>query len=814
LSVTDLRLHFPGDSRMAAMMRSHDWSRSPLGRPEGWPAALRSVVGLMLESRVAMFVAWGPELGFLYNDPYADILGTKHPRALGSRFEDIWSEIWTDIRPLIDAALSGQSIYREDLPLVMNRQGSDEQTWFTFSYSPARDADGTVAGMFCAVWETTQKFNAERALRRSETRLRALTEASSNVIYRMNADWSRMVELQGQGFVPDAQQGDASWMGTYIHPDDRAQMQAAVQRAIDTRSMFELEHRVLRVDGTPGWTLSRAVPILDADGAISEWFGAASDVTERRQAQEALREANRTLERRVADALAERKVLADIVEATDAIVQVIDLEGRWIAFNRAAQQALDAVYGIRPRIGHSLFDALAHLPAQQAAVRALWQRAFDGEEFVETGEFGDPARATRSYEIKFGTLRGRDGLPGGAYQFVHDVTERLREQERLRHAEDSLRHAQKLESLGQLTGGVAHDFNNLLQVIASGIGLVEARGGAPGGVASLQRTLDAMRRAVKRGTDLTRHLLAFARRQPLHPAPVDLGRQLLGMREMLARSLSGDLRVEMALASDLWAVEVDAGELELAVLNLCVNARDAMPGGGTVAIGVENAPGVGAAGRPAGDFVRLWVGDTGKGMAAEVQARAFEPFFTTKETGKGSGLGLAQVYGFATQAGGEVRIDSTLGHGTTVTLLLPRSHAAVADAPAPEPAAPAAPAEMTGRVLFVEDDAEVAALTTEMLRGLGLEVLHVSNAASALGALADGRPVDIVFSDVMMPGGASGMDLARELQRRRPGLPIVLTTGLAASAAEARTHGITLLLKPYRAQDLAATLAAELGRGT
>jgi len=670
---------------MAAQMRSHDWSRSPLGEPEAWPQALRSVVALMLDSRVAMFVAWGPELGFLYNDPYAEILGAKHPRALGGRFHDIWSEIWTDIEDLIDSAMAGHAIYREDLPLVMNRRGDDEQTWFTFSYSPVRDADGSVAGMYCACWETTQKIRAEQALQ----------------------------------------------------------------------------------------------------------------------------EANHTLERRVDEAIAERKVLADIVDAADTIVQMLDTQGRWLAFNRAAREALRRVYGIEPRLGQSLFDALAHVPQQQAAVRSLWQRALDGEEFVEVAAFGDPALETRTYEIKFSTLRGRDGTVVGAFQFVTDVTERLDEQTRLRQAEEALRHAQKLESLGQLTGGVAHDFNNLLQVILNGVSLIETRGDA----ALSRPTLDGMRRAVKRGTDLTRHLLAFSRRQPVHPAPLDLRQHLQGMREMLTRSLRGDLEVEMQFGADLWPVELDAGELELAVLNLLVNARDAMRGSGTIAIRADNAPQVAAAGR-VGDFVRLCVADSGVGMSAEVRARAFDPFFTTKETGKGSGLGLAQVYGFATQAGGEVQIESSQGVGTTVTLLLPRTHGEPArrDPDASAGASGEAGRRLQGRVLLVEDDPEVATLTAEMLRGLGLAVAYAGTADQALRALAERRDIDIVFSDVMMPGGMSGIELAREVRRRRPELPIVLATGFEMSAAPARDEEITLLLKPYGVEQLAATFAKELLR--
>src|SRR5580765_6409409 len=192
-----------GGGNVGALMREKDWSSSPLGPPDSWPQSLRTVVGLLLQSRFPMFVAWGKDLGFLYNDPYAEILGAKHPAALGSRFHDIWSEIWSDISPLIDAAMAGQATYREDLPLVMNRKGYDEQTWFTFSYSPVRDESGKVAGMFCAVSETTPKILAERALRTSEGRFRALVSASSYAIYRMSADWTEMLELEGQGFIAD-----------------------------------------------------------------------------------------------------------------------------------------------------------------------------------------------------------------------------------------------------------------------------------------------------------------------------------------------------------------------------------------------------------------------------------------------------------------------------------------------------------------------------------------------------------------------------------------------------------------------------------
>ncbi len=678
-----------GGGSVGALMREKDWSFSPLGPPDSWPQSLRTVVGLLLQSRFPMFVAWGKDLGFLYNDPYAEILGAKHPAALGSRFHDIWSEIWSDISPLIDAAMAGQATFREDLPLVMNRKGYDEHTWFTFSYSPVRDESGQVAGMFCAVSETTQKVLAERGLRENEQRLRSLNE---------------------------------------------------------------------------------------------------------------------TLERRVAEAVAEGKLFADIVEGMDAFVQVLDLNFRWLAINRAAADEFERIYGVRPRVGDSTVDVLASQPEHQAAVKAIWSRALAGEEFTAIEEFGDPSRDRRAYEMHYSALRTRDGRQIGAYQFVYDVTERLRDQKRLHHAEAALRQAQKMESLGQLTGGVAHDFNNLLSVFASGLQILERTDGVP-----RPRVFESMRRAIARGTGLTRHLLAFSRRRPINPESIDLVGHLKGMRALLDGSLGGHIQVQMNLRDDVWPIEVDAGEMELAVLNLCVNARDAMPEGGAITITVENVRTTDDAGVDR-DFVRVSVADTGIGMAPEIVARVFEPFFTTKDIGKGSGLGLPQVYGFAQQSGGRVSIDSSLGAGTTVTLWLPRTLSAPVTTRTTDSTETASrtTAVRRGHILLVEDDKEVSALTFELLSSLGFVVTHVSSADAALGALANGRDVDVVLSDIMMPGGVSGLQLAREIKRRFPKLSVVLTTGYVEAAAEMEEYEFRLLPKPYTLESLADALGIEV----
>jgi signal transduction histidine kinase/CheY-like chemotaxis protein len=668
---------FPhGGGTVGDLIRSRDWSTSPLGPPEAWPQPLRTVVELLLQSRIPMFVAWGEELGFLYNDAYAEILGTKHPRALGSRFHDIWSEIWPDILPLVEAAMAGRAIYREDLPLLMNRKGYDEQTWFTFSYSPLRDEDGRIAGMFCACTETTRRVRAERGLR----------------------------------------------------------------------------------------------------------------------------ELNETLERRVDAAIAERKLLAEIIDSTDAMVQVAGLDFRWLAINRAAANEFERIFGTRPRVGDSMLELLESQPEQQAAVKAVWSRALAGEAFVEIGEFGDPARDRRSYEMRYYTLRGPGGERVGAYQFVYDVTERLRDQQRLRDAEAVMRQAQKMDALGQLTGGVAHDFNNLLAVFANGLQLLER---SPS-LDQRQRAIAGMRRAIERGTGLTHQLLAFSRRRAVNPESLDLAAQLTGMREMLARSLRGDIEVQMDLAERLWPVEIDAGEFELAMLNLCVNARDAMPAGGTITISARNLT---TAGGRADEFVELKIRDVGCGMPQEVLARALEPFFTTKDVGKGSGLGLPQVYGFAKQSGGQLDIASSLDAGTVVTLLLPRAEREPAAAePVPEPVPSRRDGRQHGLALLVEDDPEVAALTREMLSFLGFEVVHAASPAAALGALANGRRVEVVFSDIMMPGGISGLELGREIRRRQPDLRIVLTTGVSDATAGMDPGEFVLLLKPYRLDALSRAL--------
>jgi signal transduction histidine kinase/CheY-like chemotaxis protein len=397
---------------------------------------------------------------------------------------------------------------------------------------------------------------------------------------------------------------------------------------------------------------------------------------------------------------------------------------------------------------------------------------------------------------------------------THDlasVNHRLQmEIEERRQAEAALRQAQRMEAIGQLTGGIAHDFNNLLTVVRGNAELL--RDSAAGEAA--HRRVAAIMRATERGERLTRQLLAFSRPQTPPLGPVDLQQRTQEIGDMLSQTLRSDIAVEIAMPQDLWPVAIDPAEFDLALLNIAVNARDAMPAGGrfrvaahhvTLAVGAPQGAGL------SGDFVAVTLSDTGTGMTPDVQARAFEPYFTTKEAGSGSGLGLSQVYGFAKQSGGAATLESSPGKGTSVTLILPRATATlgmaqplVGSEPMPEPS--------SARILFVEDDAEVAQATAELLQDIGYQPVEARDADSALTALERDRTIALVLSDIVMPGRLNGLDLARTLRQRRPELPVLLATGYSQYAGAAASDGFGLVEKPYRRASLAASIRAAFER--
>jgi len=399
-----------------------------------------------------------------------------------------------------------------------------------------------------------------------------------------------------------------------------------------------------------------------------------------------------------------------------------------------------------------------------------------------------------------------DQLADGLLILLRDITER-------KTLEQEFRQAQKMEALGQLTGGVAHDFNNLLMVITGNLEIAsELAGRTPG----LERALSRAMVAAEIGADLTQRLLTFARRQPLQPQPLDLNRLVHEMRDLLRRSLGEDIDIEIAACADLWSTNADRGQLENAIINLAVNARDAMPEGGTLTIETANIrldadyarrnPGA-----VPGDYVLLEVTDTGSGMEAEVIERAFEPFFTTKEVGRGSGLGLSMIYGFAKQSGGNVKIFSAPGHGTSIWLCLPKA------APPELPVAAARGllrlARGNERILVVEDNAAVREVVVTQLADLGYQVLSAPDGPSALRMLSQSEAVDLLFTDLVMPNGMSGRQLAEEIRRLRPAIRVLFTSGYPSFdgklALEVESD-TPLLRKPYKKRDLAERVRTAL----
>ncbi|NGM48963.1 PAS domain-containing protein [Caulobacter sp. 602-2] len=534
------------------------------------------------------------------------------------------------------------------------------------------------------------------------------------------------------------------------------------------------------------------------------------DVTERRRAELALRQLNETLEQRVASALAERRVLADIVEGTAALVQVVDNDFRWLAVNGAAVREFEQVFGVTPRVGERMLDLLSDQPENQAQVRSVWSRALAGEEFVEVEAFGDPDGYRRFYEMRFGVLRDDMGLQAGAYQFVYDVTERLEEQDRLREAEEALRQAQKMEAVGQLTGGLAHDFNNLLSGISGSFEMIGTRL-SQGRSRDVEKYLAAGQGAARRAAALTHRLLAFSRRQTLSPRPIVINRLMADFVELVRRTVGPSIKVETVAAGGLWATLVDDNQLENALLNLCINARDAMPDGGRITIETGNKwldrRAADERGMEPGQYVCVCVSDTGVGMDKAIQERVFDPFFTTKPMGEGTGLGLSMVYGFARQSHGHVRIYSEVGQGTMVCIYLPRHFGEEAAPETDVHAVLPAPAAAGETVLVVDDEPTVRMLIVDALQELGYACAEAADGPAGLRLLQSNARFDLLITDVGLPGGLNGRQVADAARALRPELKVMFITGYAENAALNHGHiqpGMEVLTKPFAVSDLAA----------
>jgi PAS domain S-box-containing protein len=388
-----------------------------------------------------------------------------------------------------------------------------------------------------------------------------------------------------------------------------------------------------------------------------------------------------------------------------------------------------------------------------------------------------------------------NGVLVGFAKVTRDITERRQAQVRLAEMQKHLAESQKLDALGQLTGGVAHDFNNILMIISGSLHFLKK---SVGGDPKTQRAISAIETATKRGAALTGQLLTFARRQSVNPQPINVSEKIEAIREVLDTGAGSAVKLAFDFDSGLWPVAADISELETALVNLVINARDAMPAGGTVTVAAHNL----ASQAGGSDFVAISVQDTGLGIAPDVLDKIFDPFFTTKPVGKGTGLGLSQVHGFAHQAGGTIKVESELGNGTRITILLPRQKVSRS---ADEPIVAQIAGGSSGTVLLVEDNPEVASVSSSLLEQLGYTVLRVADAEAALREIKyDG--IDLVFSDIVMPGKMDGLTLARRLREMRPDLPILLATGYSDAAADVRGD-FPILRKPYEIHELSQAIA-------
>ncbi len=603
--------------------------------------------------------------------------------------------------------------------------------------------------------------------------------------------WSEQL-YEIYGIRPNQFKGTLQEFVAFIHPEDRTQVRASISAALKAGKEFRHEERIVRPDGSIRELQSVGEVVRDESGAAIRMLGVCLDVTDRKQAERALQDSEQNY----------RLLLRG---ARDYAIYMLDVQGRVRNWNDAAQRLkgyqADEIIGRHFRIflpeevraGEMADDALITAARDNQFAAETWLVRKDGSRFYAS--------------VVMDAIRNDAGQLIGFAKLTRDITTQHEAQLALEHAREQVAQAQKMEALGQLTGGIAHDFNNLLMIVSGYAQILQSR---LSGAKDVQ-AVEAIRAAANRGEKLTRQLLAFSRRQQLMPVVVDLRARIDAVRDMLVPSLRGNIQLICDIEDKVWPVEVDLGELELALVNIAVNARDAMPDGGSITLSARNVvlkPGS-AAGELEGEFVALAIIDTGTGMPPDVLQRVFEPFFTTKPVGKGTGLGLSQVHGFANQSGGAVTLSSEPDRGTVVTIYLPRSTNEAANA---GKGAAASVGPVQGTVLVVEDSRDVAEVTSSLLEQLGYRVVRAENAAEALRHLQQGIGVDLLFSDIVMPGAINGLGLAQICQERFPDIPVLLTSGFS-DAAEAADGRFDILRKPFELSALEHAIDAALHNG-
>jgi PAS domain S-box-containing protein len=852
-----------GGGEVRDLIADFDWSNTSLGPIEQWPTILKTTVALILQSPVPIVTLWGEPGVMIYNDAYAAFAGKRHPQILGLDVLDAWPEVadWNS-NVMQTVFHRGETLSVQDQELVLQRHGRAEPAWLNLDYSPVVDDNGRIAAVIAIVVETTAKVRAERRISGERERLRRMFDAAPGFTALLEGPEHRFVMANPAYEALVGRKVVGKTLAEAIPEVTNQGFADLLEKVGASREPF-IGRAVQVVLGDEGHEQEKFVdfvyqPMTGDDGELIGIFVQGYDVTDHKRA-----EALRALHNEVLELAIEDRPLGETLEALATVVErhstsgvlasilLLDSDGKHLrhggapSLPEAYNLAIDGLE-IGPEVGSCGTAAFTGEPvfvtdiatdpkwkdfrglAAEHELGACWSIPIIGGTGQVLGTFAmyhreprEPVAAdlelvdliTRSAAIVISRKQAENALRELNETLEARVVEEIAER---RAAEVALQQAQKMESIGKLTGGVAHDFNNLLQIISGNLQLLQAEI-APGSKAE-RRITNAMA-GVQRGAKLASQLLAFGRRQPLEPKVVNIGRLVGGMEDLLRRSIGEGVEMETVVSPSLWNAFADPTQVENAVLNLAINARDAMDGIGKLTIEVRNShldhdysqqnPGV-----DPGQYVMLAVSDTGSGMPPELIERVFEPFFTTKAEGKGSGLGLSMVYGFTKQSGGHVKIYSEVGEGTTVRLYLPRVHESEDVAAGPELVEAGGGSET---ILVVEDDAEVRTIATEMLRELGYKVLTAKDAASAVPILESGMKIDLLFTDVVMPGPIRSPELARKAKELIPGIAILFTSGYTENAivhGGRLDPGVNLLTKPYSRQALAMRIRDALKRST
>ena len=730
---------------------------------------------------------------------------------LGRRVNEVMSPAMYEARrPYLERALAGETVsYEADF----FRSSGPAATQVI--HVPHRDSSGRILGVYVVVSDMSERKLGERRLAESEARFRSIANSAPVLIWVTGPDGKR--EFVNQAYLdfvglPYADAIDFDWRGA-LHPDDLPRILANEPVIDSSVRIVTVEARFRRCDGEWRWLRSDSQPRWGATGEHAGFIGVAHDVTEAKKAQEDLRQINETLERRVGERTAQlaasEALVRSFFEHSSECHAILVEDGGGFRYQEV-NPALLHLYGMARRevVGRSTEDVLG--PEAGAEVnRYLAQCLRDGG-----SRRYERMQGAAVVEAVASALPARDSEARRVVVSARDVTER-------RRLEEHLRQSQKMEALGQLTGGVAHDFNNMLTLVLGGLDTIDRQlGSLPDSpaMARIERAKDMALRGVQRAQALTDRLLAFSRQQALAPRAVNANSLVAGISDLLQRTLGEQIALETILADKLWSAFVDPNQLENALINLALNARDAMPRGGKLVIETANRlldpafiDSLPERIEP-GEYVMIAVADTGVGMDESTRKRAFDPFFTTKEIGKGTGLGLSQVYGFTRQSSGQAQIESELDKGTAVKIYLPRQSGAAADLKEERRKA-FARAIGHENVLVVEDDDGVRAYTAETLRDLGYTVVEASSPNAALAILQGAERIDLLLTDVVMPGGMNGRELADEAVRLRDGLRVLFMTGYSRDAIlrQGRAdRSVHVIGKPFSSHDLAAKVRDRL----